>query len=917
MPITEDLSTALGEAQAIHAGVATGYFALFTKTGKHTRPMQRMYPMSKLAKVLESIEGNSDTYISQNSFVSWNSRKVSGLSKMGCAFVDIDCYKQNIVVGPDAVELALECTRAANFPDPSYIVSSGRGMYCKWLFDKPLSASKLNQWQFLELFLIPLFKSMGVDAQVKDASRVLRVMGTTNGSAEGASVKLLYSSNKRYDFDALCEAARKVDPEAFSEAAQLIKVKAAKLERKAQKDQLLLSEVGPTDIVRGSDDQAKLGKLDAADCMGAMKAQSGSSNIHAKDPVDGHEIQERTVSPEAESSAVSVMAPDATDALTAPLVRRQPGMDVTEMLALMDKTADAFYAYSDSRSHRMREICNQECSYTSNGLSKGTLNWSRFLDMRDLCVLRGGGRIGQRTSFLFWMGNYLMLCGVITTANVESELTELCKSFEGFGDDFNPITDGSFQTVIEKLKMHAAGELVEFEGVEYSPLYTPRNDTLIAMFQISDVEQTWLRTIISESEHKIRRDGRFPGRAARRETRLQWRFDARILANQMVERGEKLNISQIARRVGADRTIVSKWLSSPDSLDLSNLRALLNDACFFSENSIQLVMDGDRSHIAKHALRMDYEDLYVCDDDDVDGQDRDRDRNDDGDRNGDDEPVLEWLRADFWLNTTQELLGDASQPGSYFSVKGGAYESAFFYPAGDQGGSLKEMGSDFSSDFRLNCAGNSLAWGGDGERERKEGERNGVGSIGKHSVGSFDYFNQIAPSSFGNLIGIQDAECKKVHAKKFAEGSNESKATPVPLSVSVPPSGNPFARGLRLKRAVGNDSVADNAINFADKNPVQQSSKEAPLAQRDYKSSEPAIEPSKLHVYSKFVRVPISAERLAELDRLEREKVAIYMAKVNAEKLAARKIVEERMRLENIEDGLKLREKFPRLFNRF
>jgi hypothetical protein len=52
-------------------------------------------------------------------------------------------------------------------------------------------------------------------------------------------------------------------------------------------------------------------------------------------------------------------------------------------------------------------------------------------------------------------------------------------------------------TLYAKAKAFEAGEVVEFNGKKYPPLYTPKNDTLIDIFKITDEEQRHLKTIIS------------------------------------------------------------------------------------------------------------------------------------------------------------------------------------------------------------------------------------------------------------------------------------------------------------------------------------------------------------------------------------------------------------------------------------
>ncbi len=60
-------------------------------------------------------------------------------------------------------------------------------------------------------------------------------------------------------------------------------------------------------------------------------------------------------------------------------------------------------------------------------------------------------------------------------------------------------------TLYAKAKQYEAGEKVEFGGKQFAPLYTPRNDTLINLFQITEDEQRALRTLISKDMATLRR----------------------------------------------------------------------------------------------------------------------------------------------------------------------------------------------------------------------------------------------------------------------------------------------------------------------------------------------------------------------------------------------------------------------------
>ncbi len=63
----------------------------------------------------------------------------------------------------------------------------------------------------------------------------------------------------------------------------------------------------------------------------------------------------------------------------------------------------------------------------------------------------------------------------------------------------------SLSTLYDKARRWNAGETVEFGGKKYPPLYTPRNGTLIDWFEITDVEQRTLRTVISRDMARERR----------------------------------------------------------------------------------------------------------------------------------------------------------------------------------------------------------------------------------------------------------------------------------------------------------------------------------------------------------------------------------------------------------------------------
>lgn len=194
-------------------------------------------------------------------------------------------------------------------------------------------------------------------------------------------------------------------------------------------------------------------------------------------------------------------------------------------------------------------------------LRRGTiesLNWYRFLDLRDLVFARGGIHKGARDITLFWMTSFLAMSGVIDPENFWDEVRRLVLAFP-IGRDFDPLNDGSLKSLVDRIKRHSRGERVSFNGHQYTPIYTPSNETLLNMLQISPQEEHGLRTVISAQEKQRRSDLKCPGRAERRQERSLERRAAMTMAEQGV------SIKDIAAKVGKSFSTVWRWLQ-PDPL---------------------------------------------------------------------------------------------------------------------------------------------------------------------------------------------------------------------------------------------------------------------------------------------------------------------------------------------------------------
>lgn len=136
------------------------------------------------------------------------------------------------------------------------------------------------------------------------------------------------------------------------------------------------------------------------------------------------------------------------------------------------------------------------------------LAWDRLEDIRKLAELRGGVGEGERMKHLFWRMNFLLLSGATYSSQMFYEAQALAAELDPNWSSRKQ----ELSTLYEKAKAHERGEQIELNGKKYAPLYTPKNDTLITLFQITDEEQLQLRTIISSNvaaeRHRKREEAR-------------------------------------------------------------------------------------------------------------------------------------------------------------------------------------------------------------------------------------------------------------------------------------------------------------------------------------------------------------------------------------------------------------------------
>ncbi len=160
--------------------------AVCTKTGARFEQFITEHAHAGELVVRYAACGGTNVYQSQNGFdlprIPTVGRTVDDVSILTSCYVDLDVYN---VPGLEEVDahalLDKACELAPWLPLPTAVISSGRGYYFQWVFTKPLDRSHLPTWQWVENALVEALAPLGADPTVKDAPRVLRVVGTIHG----------------------------------------------------------------------------------------------------------------------------------------------------------------------------------------------------------------------------------------------------------------------------------------------------------------------------------------------------------------------------------------------------------------------------------------------------------------------------------------------------------------------------------------------------------------------------------------------------------------------------------------------------------------------------------------------------------------------------------------------------------------
>ena len=219
LPIVNALNAGVfPEANLLHDAGQYGFFSLLVRPtsdedsqgGKKPALRQRSFRLERLPFVLDHLDPTRDSYLSQGEFFRPN-RRVINLLRISTCFVDLDVYRTDLG-GHDLPTLAEMVRRYCGdegIPRPSLIVFSGRGLYVKWLLDRPLPQAALPRWDAVQRELVRKLAPFGADPKATPASQVLRLVQTVN-SKSGQFVRVLHVEESggealRWDFDCLAD----------------------------------------------------------------------------------------------------------------------------------------------------------------------------------------------------------------------------------------------------------------------------------------------------------------------------------------------------------------------------------------------------------------------------------------------------------------------------------------------------------------------------------------------------------------------------------------------------------------------------------------------------------------------------------------------------------------------------------------
>ena len=170
-------------------------------TPKNQSKKWQTFTYDDAPKYIPTFVKQADVYVTPNAFYGW--RTIKNLHTLQALFVDIDLHhldfslEESLLQIPALVEDRLDRLVRAQIPEPNCIVYSGRGVHLYWLIS-PTHPNALPRWQACQRRLVDV---CGADKQSADATRVLRLVGSTNSKVNNFTVKAEERHKKIFDFD--------------------------------------------------------------------------------------------------------------------------------------------------------------------------------------------------------------------------------------------------------------------------------------------------------------------------------------------------------------------------------------------------------------------------------------------------------------------------------------------------------------------------------------------------------------------------------------------------------------------------------------------------------------------------------------------------------------------------------------------
>ena len=157
-----------------------GFIAIAAQRNKSF--LQYHYKYDTLIKnIKKTVNIDANIYITANSFFK-PSRTIESIRKLNALYIDLDYYKiekYKDYTAEEMIEVLEEKYFGESIPKPTMITFTGRGLGIYWAINN-LPYMALPLWNTVQKYILYKLKPVGADSISIDASRLLRLCGTTN-----------------------------------------------------------------------------------------------------------------------------------------------------------------------------------------------------------------------------------------------------------------------------------------------------------------------------------------------------------------------------------------------------------------------------------------------------------------------------------------------------------------------------------------------------------------------------------------------------------------------------------------------------------------------------------------------------------------------------------------------------------------